>query len=301
MTGNKKHNRLATAALLLVAVFWGGGFIATEYALRANLSAQSIMALRFGIGALAMGLIFRKKLLPFKRKQALHGIGAGFILFGAFMAQILGQSRTSVSNAAFITATNVVMIPLILWIAMRKRPTRKVFICSILTMLGVLVLTFQPGQGSRVTVGDLLVLSCALLFALHIVYLGLVCRFDDAVHINFWQLSFSAVLSVISLLLSKEGMTMAQLQGGALPALYLGLFSTCLCYFLQTKAQQYVAPPVAGVTLSMESIFGSLFSVLLGLELFRINMLLGGLIITLCIVLLNAPDKKENPDALVRA
>jgi hypothetical protein len=30
-------------------------------------------------------------------------------------------------------------------------------------------------------------------------------------------------------------------------------------------------------------------------------MLLGGLIITLCIVLLNAPDKKENPDALVRA
>ncbi len=300
MTTNRGHTKLATLALLLVALFWGGGFVATEYALRANLSAQAIMALRFGIGALTMGLVFRRKLLPLRKKEALHGIGAGVILFGAFMAQIQGQSRTNVSSAAFITATNVVMIPLILWLALKRRPTRKVFLCSVLSMLGVVVLSFQPGQGISIGVGDILVLLCAALFALHIVYLGIVCRFDDAVHINFWQLSSSAVLSAISLFLSGEGITAAQLAGGALPTLYLGLFSTCLCYFLQAKAQQYVAPSVTGVTLSMESIFGSLFSVLLGMEAFRINMLLGGLIITLCIVLMNVPAKNEDPDALVR-
>lgn len=73
-----------------------------------------------------------------------------------------------------------------------------------------------------------------------------------------------------------------------------GLFSTCLCYFLQTFAQKHTTPAQAGVLLSTEGLFGSLFSVLLGLEIVSVNLIIGGVIIMASIILTELlPSKAE--------
>ena len=67
--------------------------------------------------------------------------------------------------------------------------------------------------------------------------------------------------------------------------LYLGVFSTCICYLLQTIAQKNVPAAEAGIVLSAEGAFGTLFSLLLCLEFLLWGMLVGGVLITLFIIL----------------
>ncbi|NCD07210.1 MAG: EamA family transporter, partial [Spirochaetia bacterium] len=70
---------------------------------------------------------------------------------------------------------------------------------------------------------------------------------------------------------------------GILSILYLGIFSTCLCFFIQTYAQSNTSPSKAAMILSTEALFGSLFSVILKIEPFTINLLIGGSLILLTI------------------
>lgn len=286
----KKEQVIAYIALIVVAFVWGSGFIATQYAIESQLSTEGIMTLRFIIGAFVMGLFGYKEIKKTTRKVFIHGVLAGVLLFGAFYSQTIGQGMTTVSNAAFITATNVVMIPFILWLLYKKRPSTLALVLSFCTMIGIVLLTWQPGAGMRFNTGDLVVLLCAFLFALHIVYLGSRCNEDPATLITFWQLLTAGVISAVLWLIIGEKPTAVQLEAAFLPVLYLGIFSSCLCYYLQTKAQQYVSPGTAGIVLSLEGVFGSFFSVLLGLEAFRLNMVFGGAIITLCIAMMSRQE-----------
>ena len=112
--------------------------------------------------------------------------------------------------------------------------------------------------------------------------------------INLIQLATAAVISAAVLLLAdRNALAAADLQSGLPAVIYLGLFSTCLCYFLQTLAQKHTTPAQAGVLLSTEGLFGSVFSVLLGMEALTVNLVTGGLIIMASILLMELFPSKS--------
>ena len=140
-------------------------------------------------------------------------------------------------------------------------------------------------------------LLCALLFALHITSLGRLSPEDDVLRVNLVQLSVAAVVSVAVFLITDLHAVEAVNWNLGLPAVvYLGLFSTCLCYFLQTTAQKYTSPSQAGVLLSAEGLFGSLFSVLLGMEPLTVNLAVGGLIILAAVIGMELSPRKKQPE-----
>lgn len=287
----------AALALIMVTVIWGSGFIATEYAIASQMDASLIMALRFLIGAAVIGIVCRRKIAQCGKKCIFSGCVAGVILFGAFYTQTLGQSATTVSNAAFITATNVVMIPLIEWVLYHKRPGAKVLLMCLVTMGGILLLTVDFTGGLAFGAGDLLVLLCAFLFAMQIVYVGHACNGYDPLAITFWQLLSAGAAGLVLFFILRPEVTMQQIQHGILPVIYLAVFSTCVCYALQTWAQQHVPPAQAGVILSMEGLFGTVFSLLLGLETLRGSMVAGGLLIMVAVVVMNVGDGGKDEKA----
>lgn len=292
----EKTQRLATLGLIAVTVIWGSGFIATQFAIDSQMPTPWIMMIRFLVGALCIFLFFRKRIAPTPKRTVLHGMVAGFILYIAFYTQTVGQGRTTISNAAFLTATNIIMIPFLLWIFTKKRPPLRIFVLCLLTMLGVILLTYQGGFSLSFTKGDWIVLLCALFFAMHITWLDYCGENDEPVQIAFWQLLTAGILGAVVVLITKTPVQAEQMQKGLLPVLYLGVFSTGVCYFLQTWGQKYVRASQAGIILSAEGFFGALFSLILGLESFRFTMLLGGLLITLSIILAQRPEKSEQAD-----
>lgn len=293
MTNRSLYLR-SVLALVLVTVIWGSGFIATEYAIASRMDASLIMALRFLLGAACVGVFCAKKIAKCDKACIFHGCMAGVILFGAFYTQTLGQSATTVSNAAFITASNVVMIPLIEWVLYRRRPSAKVLIMCLVAMGGILLLTVDFAGGLAFGTGDLLVLLCAFLFAMQIVYVGRTCNDHDPLMITFWQLLAAGVAGTVVFLIIRPEVTAEHIQNGILPVAYLAVFSTCVCYALQTWALKNVQPAPAGVILSMEGLFGTLFSLLLGLEAFRWSIAAGGALIMMAVIAMNVSDAQKN-------
>ncbi len=282
--------RGATWMLVLVTLMWGGGFAASEYALRAGLGPAWILLIRFSIGSLFLLLCFFRGIRSASGRTALHGIWGGVILYAAFLAQLIGQGRTTVPNAALLTTTNVIMVPFIIWAFRHRRPHPRIFLLCLASMSGMVLLTLDGELRIAPGIGDLLILLCAFLFALHIAYLELVCFHDDPVPVAFWQLLTCAVMSGVSLLLFPSPVSAVQLKNSLLPCLYLGLFSTGACYLMQTKAQTVLPAARAGIVMSLEGFFGTVFSLLLGLAVFRPAMAVGGLILTASVVLSSASD-----------
>ncbi len=284
-----ENKNKADLILLLVAIIWGAGFIATEYAIDAGMGTSLIMTMRFGIAAIAMLLFCIKDLKNIDKKSLKCGVIAGFFLFGGFYLQTYGQGMTTVSNSAFLTSTNVVMIPFIVWLVSKKRPKTKIFLLTLTTLVGIGFLTLDFSSGISFAVGDIFILLCAFMFALHISYLGTAATGINVKILTFIQLATSGVLSLASLLLFDiDSVSVQVLIDGGIPATYLALFSTCLCYFLQTYGQQRTTASKAGIILCTEGLFGSLFSVLLGFEALTLGMVIGGIVIIGSIILMES-------------
>lgn len=273
-------------ALVLVAVIWGSGFIATDMVQGASWTTNQIMASRFSVATLVMLLFLRGKLRNSTRREIIGGVAAGVLLYLSFYLQTFGQGLTTVSNTAFFTATNVVMVPFLSWPVMKKRPQLKTVFFTLLSLAGVAVLSYTNGSFS-LNSGDFLILLCAFTFALHITFLEKAGRGTDAGIINFYQIATAAVISLVVFLFDRQPLPSFDFAAGVMPVVYLGIFSTCLCYFLQTKAQQHLTAAVAGVILSLEGFFGSSFSVLLGLEKLTVSLVAGGALVILATVLMN--------------
>lgn len=303
MNINKNHTIwFADFLCLVVAVIWGIGFIASQAAIDANMSASFIMMSRFSIAAVIMFVVCLPKLKQIDMSVMKAGTIPGILLFGGFYTQILGQQRTTVSHCAFLTATNVVMVPFLVWIFSRRRPPIRTFIITVFTLVGITVLSIEPNSFElSFNLGDALSLLCALFFAMHITVLGRMAKNADSMLINFIQLATAALISMVVFLLTDvNAFSQADLSSGIWAILFLGLFSTSLCFFLQTYAQKYTTSVQAGVLLSTEGLFGSVFSVILGMEALTVNMIFGGAIILLSVVALeffSGKSDKQNENS----
>lgn len=273
--------------LLLTALIWGGGFIFTNRAILAGLPLSLILTLRFAIPALIMAALFRHEMAIAAKPDLLCGAGAGIILFLAFFLQTYGIKYTTPANSAFLTATNVIMVPFISWLLFRQKPARSAFPLAFTCFAGAAVLSWTPGAGMSFNIGDLLTLFCAFLFACHIAFLGAVSGVtQSAAVLSVMQLGVSALLSFIAFcVIDQAHCTVQALHEGMFPMLYLAFLSTGLCYFLQNWAQRRVAPAKTAILLSCEGLFGSLLSVLCGYDALTPTFVAGGSIILLSVVM----------------
>lgn len=276
--------------LVTVTIIWGGGFVASDIALK-TLAPFQIMFLRFLIGAICMGALARKELKTITKDEIFCGFLLGAALFTGFALQIVGLQYTTASKNAFLTATNVVMVPFIAFILERKKIELKSIAGAILALTGAGILSLQ--SGFSIGLGDSLTLGCAIGFAFQIYLTGkYVHRIRPAI-LNFMQMLSACILSFIGLLLSGKISFEGVSSSGWLAMLYLGVVSTTLCYFLQTWAQKHVDETKSAIILSMEAVFGTVFSVILLQEEVTSRMILGSITILLAVLISELSIKKK--------
>lgn len=277
---------LAIAGLILVTVIWGGGFVASDIALESLLPFQ-IMAIRFFLATVLMGGISIKELRGMKKEEIKSGILMGIALFAGFALQIVGLQYTTPSKNAFLTALNVVIVPFIAFIICKKKIGAKGIVGAIMAIMGVGILSLE--KDLTLGIGDGLTLLCAVGFAFQIFLTSEFVKKYRAVVLNFVQMCTAFVLSIISLFCFGE-LEFAITTRGWLSVLYLGVVSTTICYLLQTASQRYVDETKAAIILSMESVFGTLFSILILKELITVRMVIGCVIILTAVIISNIAD-----------
>lgn len=280
----------ANMMLLCVTVVWGGGFIATEGALD-TLSPFYIMMIRFLGAAIFPLLLCFRKLIHLDRYLWTRGLLTGAFLFLAFAFQTFGLKYSSPSKNAFLTATNVVFVPYLLWLYASRRPHKKEVIASILCLVGIALLTLKP-EGLSLTLGDVLSIVCAFFFATHMIALERYTVHCDAIVMTSLQMISAGVLSAICAVLFEAPPTSFTWSATGNLA-YLIIVSTLLAFLIQTYAQRYTSANSASLLLSMEALFASLFSFLILHETMSVLMIIGACFIFSSIIYIEYKPKQK--------
>jgi hypothetical protein len=283
---------LGIIGLVIVTIIWGGGFVASDIALN-ELSPFEIMSYRFLIASILMGIFAWKNLKTISKDEIIYGSVLGVALFSGFALQIIGLKYTTPSNNAFLTATNVVMVPFIAYIIGRKKLNKADIVGSFTALIGVGVLSLQ--SNFSIGTGDIFTLFCAMGFAFQIYLTGIFGKQIRPSILNFLQMFTAFCLSVIGLLFSGS-INLSLSTQGISAIIYLGVVSTAICYFLQTAAQKYVDETKSAIILSMEAVFGTLFSIILLGEKLTIKMIIGGIMILSAVLMSELQIFKEKQE-----
>ena len=252
----------ADGALSLVTAFWGITFVVVKDALGHG-DPFSFLALRFVIGALVLSALARRQvLLPENlRRGALLG---GFLFLG-FVFQTTGLTDTTPSRSAFITGLAVVLVPLWSLLLFRRVPRVTSLLGVALATVGLYYLT-RPDLdgGGGFSRGDVLTVFGAAAYSLHICLTERFAARDGVTGLVAVQLWVVALLSALCLPFVEVHVAWTPAFVGAF--LFCGIFASAGALTVQTWGQARTTAVRAALIYSMESVFASTYSVLLGYE-----------------------------------
>lgn len=277
-----KKPTLAKLALFLTAVLWGSTFTIGKLAAEV-FSPSFIIAFRFLIASVALLLVAWPQRKQLNRKYLADGFWMGFTLFLSYILQVGGLALdTSPGKSAFLCTTYSVMVPFIHWMTTKQRPKAHHLVCVFLCLFGVGVLSLSGGWG--MSAGDLLTVLSGVPCAVNIVISSIVCRDRNVLLLTTIELWVVTILAWICVFAGNAFPAVMPL-GAVGGIVYLGLFATALCLFMQSFGLKYAEPAIGGMLLSLESVFGVVFSVIIYHEQITLRMICGFAVIFMAILL----------------
>jgi drug/metabolite transporter (DMT)-like permease len=259
----------ADLALVFCTLIWGATFVVVKDAL-ADASVFVFLALRFSVAALLMALLFHRVLRHLDSATFRAGVQIGCFMFAGYVFQTLGLKSTTPSKAAFITGTSVVLVPVLLAAFGRRRLSRWVWAGALAACAGLYFLTVPPAGLAQLNRGDLLVLLCALMFALHIIFVARYTGNHSVKGLSFLQVATTAVLTGTALPLLAgthwEPPRVAWTAGLIFAVAITAVGATAIAFSLQVWAQQFTTATHTAIILSLEPVFAALTSLLLARE-----------------------------------
>lgn len=288
-----KKSTIAKIALFLTAVLWGSTFTFAKIASEV-FSASFIIALRFLIASLALLVAAYPQRKQLDKKYLIDGFWMGLSIFFSYFLQVSGLTLdTSPGKSAFLSTTYSVMVPFIYWLVTKDRPKLHHILCVFLCLAGVGILSLSGGWG--MSFGDLITVVSGLPYAINIVISSIVCKNRNALlltTIELWVVTILAWIFVFAGNTFPSEFPIAAVGGIA----YMGLLATALCLYLQTYGLKYAEPAIGGMLLSLESVFGVVFSVIIYHEEVTLRMLIGFAVIFIAILLSQRSGKKQIAD-----
>lgn len=249
-------------ALLTAALIWGSSFIIMKDTLD-NIPVYQLLAIRFTLASLLLGVLFRKRLMRAGRQIISHGAVCGVLLLFAYASQTYGLMTTSPGTNAFLTAVYCVLVPFMAWGLMRKRPTPYNWVAAVMCIGGIGLISLSGDLA--IGWGEWLTLLSGLLYALHIMALSRYGESDDPIALTIVQFIVTAALAWVFTLLVEPGTTFPPLH--VWPSLlYLTVLATCVTLVCQSVGQSLTPPSQSAILLSLESVFAVFFSLLMGRE-----------------------------------
>lgn len=246
----------ADLLLILVAIFWGSGFVFMRQA-----AGHGTIFLLNGARFILGGLL----LLPFtdlkgaiNRTNIIYICLAGVALFCASFLQQSGLVSTTAGNAGFITSLYVVIVPVLSWFLWHERPSSWI-VTGLAVLLAISGGFLLSTEGSfQVRIGDILIFVASLFWAVHVIVVG---RGQGKIKPLPFALGQFLLCGVLNLVTGAfiERPTGAEMLF-ILPAiLFTGVFTVALGFTFQIIAQKHTTPNDAALILCLESVFAAFF------------------------------------------
>lgn len=277
---------LAAAGLIMVTIIWGGSFVVMKSSVD-KVPPGYLLALRFTAAAAAMMAAFPKSLRRLNRESLRNGLLVGIVLELSYLLQTYGIKYTTASKNAFITALYVILVPFLSWAVNRKKPGLNNLLAAVLAVAGLGLLTLRGV--TAVNFGDFLTFLCSLSFTVHLVLAERFTKNQDPILLAIIQV---AVVGVFNWILAPfldgfQAFSFEILRDRTLVAgiLYLSIFCTMAAYAIQMVGQKILTASASSLLLSLEAVFGTIFSVIFLKEVLTEKMIVGCVLMFFALVI----------------
>ena len=285
--------------LILASIIWGCAFVAQNVGMN-YIGPWTFSTIRFLIAGFSLLAIIpildkkrthviRPKTKEEKMKLLLGSVLCGLALSIGSIVQQIAMLTVPVAKAGFLTTLYVLFVPMITLLFGKKIPL-KVWIGIAMALFGLYLLSMAGNLA--VGIGEILLILAAFLFAIHIIIIGHFSTRVDPVRLSCGQLLIGGFATVIPMIVIEKP-TMGSILAAYIPLLYTGIFSSCVAYTLQIFAQKEANPTIAGMLLSLESVFAALAGYLILHQVLNTRELIGCVVIFIAIVIAQLPDRRD--------
>jgi drug/metabolite transporter (DMT)-like permease len=257
--------RKLKADLLLICctLIWGATFVLVKDAL-ASASVFVFLALRFLLATVVLILMYGRELRTVGAGGFRAGAVMGCFMFGGYAFQTAGLALTTPSKAAFITGFFVVLVPVLLALFGSRRVPLWVWFGALLAFAGLYFLAVPPSGLAALNRGDLLILACAFLFALHVISIGHYSIRYSTGALTLIQVAITTLFTILCVPLfawiGAEQPRVVWTRGLILAVVTTGIFATAVAFSVQVWAQQYTSAHHAAIIFTLEPVFAGLTS-----------------------------------------
>ena len=281
-------------SIILATVIWGSTFVAQSVGVD-HVGPFTFLSIRSFLAVFALLLVLfllnRKDFVKIITDPRLWkaGIPCGIALFAATATQQIGLIYTTAGKGGFITTMYIILVP-IFGLFLKQKPPKMVFVSVILAAIGLYLIS---GAGfSAINIGDVLMLLCAVAFAVQILIMDRVAGELNSMALNMAQALVCAVISGICMLIF-DTLAWENIVACWFPLCWAGIMSMGIAYTLQIVGQKTIEATTASVLMSFESVFAALSGWLLLNETFTVTEAIGCALVFGAIMLTQIPLKSK--------
>ena len=273
---------LGKLLILLATIIWGRSFVVLKNTLD-TIPTEFLLGFRFFLAAVLLSAVFYQMWREFNLSYLRRGLLLGLLLFGAYYSQTLGLTDTTPGKNAFLTATYCAIVPFLYWAVDKLRPDRYNISAALLCLLGIGMVAITSGFSMRL--GDSLTLVSAMFYAAHIVALAKFTRGHNPLLLTTVQFFTCGIINwILQLFVVKQ--PVPELTAANISALlYLTILCSAVALTFQSYGQKYTEPATAAILLSLESVFGVIFSIIFYHEAITLRMYCGFGLIFLAVII----------------
>ena len=284
---NKLNNLSVNGATILMAalvIARGTSFMFSKLLLT-DMGPLSLLGIRFLLAFIIIFTIFFRYIKKAVKKDPnviRISVILGAINFLCMASELIGLQYTTSSTCAFIENSAIVIVPVMEAFLLRRAPSWQIIVCSVLTMVGIALITVGSGFDGF-GLGEFLCVIAALTFAIAIIINGRSSRIHDSFTIGLLTVGTMGFMAIIAALVF-ESPHLPNTSEQWMMLIMLVLVCTCLGFVLQPVAQSRISIQMAGVMFGLNPLTAAVLGWIFMGEALGIVGVIGGLLIIVGIV-----------------
>lgn len=276
-----KKKLIGTSMLLLASLFWGLSF-PLQNMTSSDLAPYTLATVKnLGCILLIPVLIIGKHKIT--KHDMLCGFITGVITITGIIIQQKGIEISSVNNASFLSALYIVLVP-VFGLFFGNKPKKTVWIAVVLALVGVYFMCLAGTGGFVFSEGDIYLLISVLFWTLQIIFIDIFVKKSDPYVMAFAQ-QLTCFTVAVTMTIFYEKPDLAPLKNMVPILIYYATLSGIVAEFLQIRFQKDVEPSIASLTMSLESVFGTLGGFFILHQTLSVNQVIGSALIFIAVLL----------------
>ena len=282
----------AVLALFVVTLIWGGTFVWMKEGIDAGAAAFGerctragialFTMLRFGVSALVVAAAVPAARRGLGARAWRGGLLLGGLLFAGFVLQMVGLADVSPAVSAFLTSLYVLFTAAITALAGRRGLGIALLAGALLATAGAGFIRGRPELSF--TLGELLTVACALVFAVHILATARVTKALPALPVTLTSFVVVAAggAAMLALELAREPSVAAAIpallatRAFLVPLALSCVLATVVAITLMNVFQRELSPVRAAILYALEPIWAALYGVASGYDRVDHHLWIGG-------------------------